>query len=87
MAIDGNATVTWTKETYPWIGRAGSAAKVESQGWNENGRAMYRSFAGPPPYGGEYTWSITEADMDTHWTAGEPPTHRLHHHARLRSAE
>ena len=27
---------------YTWIGRAGSFAKVESQGWNENGRALYR---------------------------------------------
>ena len=41
MAIDTNATMTGTKETCPWIGRAGSAAKVERQGWNENGRALY----------------------------------------------
>ena len=42
MAIDANAMMTGTKETYPWIGKAGSTAKVETQGWNENGRALYR---------------------------------------------
>ena len=31
MAIDANATVTGSKETYPWIGRAGSAAKVKAK--------------------------------------------------------
>ena len=42
MAIDANAMMAGTKETYIWIGRAGSTAKVETQGWNENGRALYR---------------------------------------------
>ena len=40
MAMDANATMAGTKETYPWIGMAGSTAKVETQGWNENGRAL-----------------------------------------------
>ena len=42
MAIDANAMMTGTKETYTWVGKAGSTAKVETQGWNENGRALYR---------------------------------------------